>query len=400
MISFSKGSLHRFRLEALSFHRWLGRILVIYLVFVFLTGSLLVFGDKIEAWFSPQMTRQSEPANAPPASLGAVFDAAVAAYPDATPLILRPAHGNLAAAVEMRNGSDARIAWVDPVTAQLQGETPVMGFRETVRLMHTMLMFDSKFTLLMVTSVSFFLAAQIVAGLVSQRRIWRAAFRAPLRQGPGRGAFGGLHRWAGLWALPVLTVIALTGMFYFVEALGFQPDLPPADKVAAREQALPPDFDGDVLDAAIAVAQENLPGLQIREIYLPANSRDAIRVRGDLTAWLVRPRANAVTIDPADLKVLGSFRGEDLSFARRMTEAADPLHFGTFGGVASKVVWLVSGCLAILLAVSGLMVAAYTAGVPGQRSLKAALRAIFLPARVATVLVLSGVGFLLVARLV
>ena len=38
-----------------SAHKWLGRAVVLYLAFVFITGTLLVFAPEIESKVSPQM---------------------------------------------------------------------------------------------------------------------------------------------------------------------------------------------------------------------------------------------------------------------------------------------------------------------------------------------------------
>ncbi|MBF9033163.1 peptidase [Rhodobacterales bacterium HKCCE2091] len=383
-------------LRALNLHRWLGRILAIYLVFAFATGTLLVFSLELEALFSPQMQRQD--AAAAPVSYGAMLDGAMAVYPEGRPLVIRAPTGFLATAIDMRVDGASRVVWVDPATGDVQGDTAAMGLHETLRLMHTQLMVNSKYALLLVTSVAFLLGAQLVAGLLSQRRVWRFALRRP--SGPPRSAWGGLHRLAGLWALPVLTVTVLTGMFYFFEVLGFEPDTPAPAPVSDRAETLPADFGGADLDAAIALALAEQPDLGIEEIYLPINLHDSLRVRGDATALLVRPRANTVTVDPATLNVLGSFRGEDLSFGRRIAEAADPLHFGSFGGTLTRVIWFVSGCLAVLLVVAGLNVAAHTAGSAGTKSFRAALNAIFLPARVATAVAFVAVTVLLFARVI
>ena len=379
-------------------HRWLGRVLMIYMLFVFATGTLLVFGDEIEAQLSPQM-QQRGPVE-PPAGYGRWYDAARAAYPDAQPTILRlPASPALAAAVEMRQGRDGFVAWADRGTAEVQGRTAIRGFREMVRLMHTTLMTDRTIGLLLVTSMSVLLAAQLVLGLLAQRRPLRQALRNPVAGPTARIRWAGLHRWAGIWALPVLTVTVVTGMFYCVEALGFTPDTPAPTPVSARDRTLPGTLDGAALDRAVAVAQAQLPGLDVREIYLPTSPGDSLRIRGHLTAALVRPRANTVTLDPADLSVLGVFRGEDLSVGRRIAEAADPLHYGTFAGTPSRVIWLIGGCLGLLLAMSGMSIAAWRLAGSGRRSYAAAFNGIFLPARIATVLALAAVAVLFAIRL-
>ena len=46
-------------------------------------------------------------------------------------------------------------------------------------------------------------------------------------------------------------------------------------------------------------------------------------------------------------------RGDELDWHSRISEAADPLHFGTFGGSLTRFIWALFGALLTLLAVTG-----------------------------------------------
>ncbi len=67
----------------------------------------------------------------------------------------------------------------------------------------------------------------------------------------------------------------------------------------------------------------------------------------------MRPRANAVWTDPASGEVRLIADGTDLSVHQRISEMADPLHFGTFGGIWTKLIWFVFGVLLTGLSISG-----------------------------------------------
>jgi uncharacterized iron-regulated membrane protein len=379
--------------QSIGWHRWLGRILMLYLCVIFATGTLLVFGAELESLLSPQMQRAPVATDSVMASNGALLDAAMMAHPDAKPLIVRaPKSDWFAAEVEMRavSGIDF-IVWLDPHSAAPQGTTAVLGFHELLRRFHVSLFAQSRLVLMLTSAVSVLLIAQLVLGLASYRRFWRGLFRVPGLTQQGRTLWGNWHRWTGLWSLPLLSVISLTGLLYFSETLGFAPDLPAAHTPALRETALPAGFNGATLDKAVAIALTELPGLAVREIYLPVNKTEALRLRGDLDATLVRPRANTVSVDPATMMVLGAHRGQDLGLARRLTEAADPLHYGTWGGLPSQIFWVVSGLFATLLALSGLKIASWRLSLrPGIPSFSNAVRAIFLPGRAVLV------GFLII----
>ena len=101
---------------------------------------------------------------------------------------------------------------------------------------------------------------------------------------------------------------------------------------------------------------EALPGLQVSRILLPGNAAPPLTIQGELSAALVRPRANTVYADPASLAAIGSYRGEELGLHSRISEASDPMHFGYFGGIASKLIWFVFGVTMTAMSVTGLVV--------------------------------------------
>src|SRR5690606_37102551 len=51
--------------------------------------------------------------------------------------------------------------------------------------------------------------------------------------------------------------------------------------------------------------------------------------------------------------VLGRLSGEQLSAHQRIGEAVDPLHFGTFGGQITRLLWFVWGIMLCALSASG-----------------------------------------------
>ncbi len=66
-------------------------------------------------------------------------------------------------------------------------------------------------------------------------------------------------------------------------------------------------------------------------------------VWGHAAAWLVRERANAVRLHPVTGAVLDVQQGEALTPMQRVVDTADPVHFGNFGGLPVKLLYLVFG---------------------------------------------------------
>lgn len=55
-------------------------------------------------------------------------------------------------------------------------------------------------------------------------------------------------------------------------------------------------------------------------------------------------------------RVVDVRRGEELSLHLRISEAADPLHFGTLGGALARWLWFFCGAVLSALAISGVYI--------------------------------------------
>jgi uncharacterized iron-regulated membrane protein len=96
--------------------------------------------------------------------------------------------------------------------------------------------------------------------------------------------------------------------------------------------------------------------LRITAIYPAARPDEAFVVQGQASAILVRQRANAVELDPVSGAVLRTLNAEDLGVHHRLAEMADPLHFGTFWGLSSKLLYFVFGVILSGLSLSGVYI--------------------------------------------
>ncbi|MFN3389950.1 MAG: PepSY domain-containing protein [Allosphingosinicella sp.] len=110
------------------------------------------------------------------------------------------------------------------------------------------------------------------------------------------------------------------------------------------------------------------PALDIRRVQFPSEDRAAFKFEGQKAALLVRDRANAVWTSAADGAALMVADGRDLDVHQRISEAADPLHFGIFGGYWTKVPWFLFGLLLTGLSVSG--VALYGMRIAGTKHMR------------------------------
>ncbi|MEC3909376.1 PepSY-associated TM helix domain-containing protein [Sphingobium sp. CR2-8] len=329
-------------------HSWIGLKLSIFLTFILATGTFAVFAHEIDWLVTPAM--QVSPRSEPVASWGAWAQAAASAAPDARlQTLYAPIDPwfTVEAWVSRGTGAPDRV-YVDPWTAKVTGRHGWANVHRFLRQAHRHLMLPTKIGIPIVCSLALLLAVSLVSGIVTYKKWWRGFFRAP-RGGDGRRMTGDLHRLMGLWSLWFVALIALTGLWYLVETLGGNAKVPPLPEVAASTVPT-----GVTLDRLVAIARKTDPDLDIREIrFTPDNG---VIFLGQSSAWLVRDRASAIAVDPATSQVVAQLDGRSLNVHQRISEMADPLHFGTFGGLWTKVIWFLFGVMLTAMSVTGTMI--------------------------------------------
>ncbi len=340
-------------------HSWIGLKLSLFMSFILITGTIAVFSHEIDWLLHPEM-RASERVAEEDVAWGAMYESLQAVYPEGYLISLDRYHNPAFAlhALLVTEWGENAYAWFSPAGGRYQGATPFYNVQRFFRNVHRHLMLPISYGVPIVTALAFPLLISLVAGFIVYRKFWRGFFRWPRFSRKPRIWLGDLHRLTGLWTSWFVALIALTSVFDLVEELGWRAaPLPPPDRApAARASVIPADFDGGDLNRAVARAREELPGLRIRRILFPANDSGALAVQGQHTASLVRPRANTVYIDPDTQEVLGSYSGEQLDVYTRISEAADPLHFGTFGGFATQLLWFLFGTAMSGLSITGVLI--------------------------------------------
>lgn len=337
-----------------SVHQWVGLKLAILLSFVFLTGTIAVFSAEIDWLLRPALrvdaATVSGPMNWPAAARS------VAAHAPASRIqsIEAPLDRGFAAVATVKR-PDGALAFVyaHPTTGAVQGDGHWVGAKRIFRNMHRHLMLPVKWGVPIVSSLAVLLAISLATSFVVYKKWWRGFFR-PIRLSDARTAFGDFHRLAGLWSLWFIVLMILTGAWYLAESTGLQ--APPHPRAKAPAAALSTQDAADHLAASLAAAQRANPGLRIERILFPTDKLGAFVFHGQDAAILVRPRANTVWTSAADARVLLATDGRNLSVHQRISEMADPLHFGTWGGLSTKIAWFVFGALLTGLSVSGVAI--------------------------------------------
>lgn len=343
------------RRKLFDLHGWVGFNLAFLMALVLATGTLATLSHEID-WLLQHDMRVAPDEEM--VSWGTMEEAVRAHRPNATILGIEAIAGDrfaYRARVEDEHGEQLFVH-VDQWTGAVTGETHPLTVQRFFRDFHRYLFMPGFLGLPIVSSLAFILAISLYTGLGTARN-WRTIMTR-IRLGRGiRVMIGDAHKAAGIWASWFLLVIIVTGAWYLAE---FGADLAgnrlePAPPVISEQRAAAfgPVIRDRPLDEVVAAARAAFPEQRITAIRFPGAPAAPFAVLGRQANPLLRERANRVFLDPVDLSVIGVQREADIPAAAYLNEMADPLHFGSFGGLATKIVWFLFGLVATGLSITG-----------------------------------------------
>lgn len=332
-------------------HQWAGLKLSILLSFILLTGTLAVVSSEMDWLMRPAM-RVAPSSVTGPVNWPAIARNSTAFRPDySIRSISAPLASAFAASVMVKksDGTNAYL-YAHPTSGIIQGEGHWVGAARVLRNMHRHLNMPVWIGVPIVSALAFLLAVSLATSLVVYKKWWRG-FGRSIRTRDARTGWGDFHRLAGVWSLWFIVVIIGTGAWYFIEStVAPAPSLPEAEVPAT---GLSSAGLADRLETSLRAARAVEPELMIEHVSFPDDEEGAFTFQGQKDALLVRPRANSVWTAAIDGRVLLAADARDLSVHQRISEMADPLHFGNFGGYWTKIPWFLFGGLLTALSISG-----------------------------------------------
>ena len=343
----------------LNWHIWAGFTFWLLLSFVLITGTLATVSVEIDWLFNSHMRNNS--ATLDKLDWGAMLDKGEAAFPASKIAFIGAPPTtfiNPQAVAINKQGERFRI-FFDPVTFDVIGTGRWLNWQRFFRQTHRHLMLPVKWGVTIVGLLAIPLFISFCSAFVIYRRWWRGFFKFPThsqfidKKLPIKQAhsyWGAMHRLLGVWSLWFILLMAITGMWYLVERWGLAAQYPALPKVDTAEQSL---LTGDKLNQFISKAARVYPELVIKQVHLHRQNFNVVMLQGQAKAVLVRDRANQLAFNLATGELIDKRRGVDLGVHLRISEAADPLHFGTLGGKATRYIWFLFGLMLSILSLSG-----------------------------------------------
>ncbi|AVH69346.1 PepSY-associated TM helix domain-containing protein [Nostoc sp. 'Lobaria pulmonaria (5183) cyanobiont'] len=351
---------------AFTLHRYLGLTVGLVMVIVGLTGSLLVFEQDFDHFMIAQQYGQITPQQVQ-VSPESVVKRIEAKYPAQGDFHLfriylpdtfsSPYVGQLSSIDVERTE-----VFINPYTGKIIGER--ISDKTLIGVMlnlHYSLMAGQTGTMF-VGITAFLMCILTITGLV----LWPgwhkliAGFKIKLDAHPKRANFD-IHKVAGIITVVFLFFTGFTGFcwnFYdltepIIYAVTFtsKPSEPVSKPIPGKSTLN--------LTQQLKIADAALPGAVTKSIYFPSKPEDALQIRMKLPQENIEYGNSNVYLDQYSGKVLRVDNGLKLSLGDRVLNSFVPLHYGTFWGLPSRILYVFVGLAPLILFITGFVMWRY-----------------------------------------
>ncbi|WP_394221661.1 PepSY-associated TM helix domain-containing protein [Alteromonas gracilis] len=362
-MSNDRSNQRKYRKKLYNLHAWVGFQLSVVLFVILATGTIATISNEIDWLVFKEMRTFStgkQDVENEAVKWTNIYNAVLDYAPQAKiKSIGDMGHDNFTYRVRagFPEGGD-RFIHVDQYTYEVIGDISTLTIQRFFRDFHRYLFMPNYLGLPTVTFFAFILAISLYTGLKTTRNWKTAITRLRLKEGP-RILLSDLHKVSGLWSLWFFVVIVLTSWWYLFEfgaavaGNRFEPRAPKASVIANFDQTNP--VSSTQLYRAFEQAQRAINAWQITGVQFPSSETAPIRFTGLGKNPLLRERAHKVEVDITSLDIICVQEPNTMEWTNYLNEYADPLHFGYFGGLPTKLIWFVFGIALTALSVTGVL---------------------------------------------
>lgn len=352
-------------------HRYLGYVTGVILAVTCLTGAILVFEKEITSALNHHLYRIENVANQQRLSPEGLLMKVSPALNGEIESLTVNAGDNQSWGVALKDGE--KITYINPYTGAVLGEAAGRHpFFIGVMKLHRVLLADDAGRMVVGISTIIF-TLMLISGLVVWLPPYLGRLRSYIRSIRKKASFarGGnryrkLYDWhvlPALVALPLLLLMSLTGptwsfkwyrsgAYAVLGAEAPEHKKPERDGENAKQQ--PSSYTYVGLDAAVASVKEASPLAQSLTVKLPARKGEySITTLGKNP--LTRRQTDSFTYSIEKAKIVKSELWKDKPRSAKMPAWIYAFHTGTWGGVFSKVLYLLAVLVGAALPILGFM---------------------------------------------
>jgi len=357
-------------------HGWFSLPVWIIFCFVCLTGTISVISHEL-TWLTNPDARATNPQNLTEKPMSELVDIVQQAHPTANITTVMSFESYLVNAV-IFSDSDVpfAIAYVNQYTGQIQAINLGMTFTNFMRSLHGWLLFPwhSNYSVgyYIVCFMAIVMLGALVSGLVIYKKFWRAFTQPKLRINQGKKTLlADLHRLAGVWSMWFLMLMSITGLWYLAQAIMWHnhieieehPPLVEVSQLITTTNGAP--IRPYTLANALHLAEQTFADFKSTYIMLPEHNRDTYKVYGQGDHIFYDQYAYGVTVNPWSGNIESERSPAAMTTLQTLSHIANPLHYGTIGGLWTKVIWFIFGVFLTGMSITGFLMW-------GSRTVKAA----------------------------
>jgi uncharacterized iron-regulated membrane protein len=339
-------------------HLWLGLILGLYFVVIGITGSLLIFGREIDVWLNPQLlTVKVEGEKAPLSVVMANFQAA---YPKLKASYINyPTRPDSVYSIRIGpNQASQLYVYLNPYTGKVIGERTRAGhLYGFLCYLHFYLLYGQTgwnangygailLTVLLLTGVWLWWP-----NARSGAAVWKSRFRIKTGMGMKKLLYD-IHNVAGIYPLAFSLIFTLTTIEFIFPDATKAVVYAVTGEVGDPKITVTPKGKAKDLDELVRVADSALDG-QIRRVSFPSSPTAPLTMRKEWEDWNVNRNHASLSIDPYEAKVLHIADTRNAGIGRKIIQYCIPLHYGIWGGIPVRIVYVFLGLVPLVAFVTG-----------------------------------------------
>ncbi|GAB3012588.1 PepSY-associated TM helix domain-containing protein [Bowmanella dokdonensis] len=357
-------------------HGWLSLPVWALFCFICITGTISVISHEL-TWLTNPNARAANPADLPAKPAAELVQIVKQAYPTADVTNVVSFEPYLVNGVLFTDhDKPVAIAYVNQYSGEIQEVNQGITFINFMRSLHGWLLFpwhgSYSIGYYLVSLTAFVTLGAVITGMIVYKGFWRAFTQPKLRMSQGKKTFlTDLHKLSGVWSIWFLLVMGLTGLWYLIQAILWHVDYdiephPPLAQISQlpADIAQPPQPPLD-LNGAMAIAKQRYPEFSPSYLMMPEHPRDTFKLYGGGDHAFYDEMSYFLAINPWNKEVVGDLNPDKMDILQTLAHIADPLHYGTLGGLWTKAIWFVFGLIISGMSVTGFLIW-------GSRTVKAA----------------------------
>ena len=335
-------------------HAWVGIIFGPLLYVICLSGSFAVFSNEIDWLLNPKIKSQPGKIN-----WDHVYSKFNESYPNYELTTVRaPRHSGFAAQsyAKSENGKTLRV-YSNPVSGEVQTLENFWNTQTFFRSFHRrFFILPGKVGILFVSLYAIPLIALVILGVrVQGKKIIKLIYNVRKTKNQKK-LFSNCHLLLSNWSWIFAVVISLTGIWYGVET--FKPASSQSNNEIHNLKSEINTYDKveNKIKFLCGLSSSLINRFTINSIRFDTKS-DLITIQGKTSGMGIffRSRANSVTFNFKTGKFVGVYRSVNDTKHKIISDIADPIHFGNWGGLVTQIIWFLLGLMLSIAIMFGLI---------------------------------------------